>query len=146
MKKQSLLATHSVITFLILIISLTLSFNAEAKKSCKKGKNQTKCLQKQIDEIKEQNSDLQQQFDALNQFIAPKAIRVDCAAGDTVTGALDSVADSPAPVTITIVGVCTETVLINRDDVTLQGTSTTDGILGVSGEVTVHLIGAKMYA
>ena len=59
MKKQSLLATHTVITFLILFISLTLSFNAEAKKSCRKGKDQTKCLQKQIDALQAQVDGLQ---------------------------------------------------------------------------------------
>ena len=60
----------------------------------------------------------------------PQEIAVDCTAGDTVTDALASVADSSTPVTITISGVCMENVEIHRNNVTLQGGSTADGIDG----------------
>ena len=72
--------------------------------------------------------DLEARVDQLEQGGGPQTIAVDCAAGETVSDALASVANSSTPVTITISGVCQENVEIHRDNVTLQGGSTADGI------------------
>ena len=73
--------------------------------------------------------DLEARVDQLEQGAGgPQTIAVDCAAGETVSDALASVANSSTPVTIALSGVCVENVEIHRDNVTLQGGSTADGI------------------
>ncbi len=67
-------------------------------------------------------------------------ITVDCAAGDTVTAALASVART-TPVTITIQGICTEGVGVFRDDVILRGSTPADGITGAGGGFAVFVSG-----
>lgn len=57
----------------------------------------------------------------------PLDVTVDCGAGETVGGALAQAANRFA-VRITIKGVCTEMVMINRNDVTLAGASPGDGL------------------
>lgn len=69
-------------------------------------------------------ADLQRQLDALSQRVAglegaltsPAAVTVDCAAGQTIAAALETVG---TPLTVTVVGTCNEHVTVGRNDVTL---------------------------
>ncbi len=82
--------------------------------------------------LKAQLRELQAQIDELKQGIhQPLSVDVYCDAGETVTAALNTLAYSNAPVTLTLYGTCSESVVINRDDVTLQGATREDGIEGV---------------
>lgn len=58
----------------------------------------------------------------------PLFLAVDCTAGDTVADALALAPSTTGRVTITLSGVCTESVSISRDDVTLRGASPGDGL------------------
>jgi hypothetical protein len=71
----------------------------------------------------------------------PQSVVVDCAAGQTVTQALAQTADAPS-VDITIKGTCTESVRIARDDVTLRGAATGDGLQAPSSSAGVLTIDA----
>lgn len=51
---------------------------------------------------------------------------VNCNAGETVSGVLEN-APASVPLTITISGVCQESITITRDDITLRGSSLGDG-------------------
>lgn len=63
-------------------------------------------------------------------LLQPQDVTVDCSAGQTVGEALET---SPSvPLTITILGTCTEDVRISRDNVTLRGATSTDGLNAVS--------------
>jgi len=80
------------------------------------------------------NGHFQAQLDELTARLAvlethaqPLFLTVDCAAGQTVAGALAQ-AVGFRTVTITIVGLCQEQVTIGRDDVVLQGASPGDGL------------------
>jgi hypothetical protein len=57
-----------------------------------------------------------------------RRLRVNCAAGQTVTAALARVALVPATVVVTINGVCAERVVVRRDDVILQGGAPGSGL------------------
>lgn len=83
-------------------------------------------------QLQDQIDALQAQIDGLDggQNSDPIELYVDCINGDSVNAALASVEDSKNPVTVTISGTCSESVFINRDDVTLQGNSQSDGIVG----------------
>lgn len=59
-------------------------------------------------------------------------MRVNCSAGQTISGALAS-APASKPVTIIVTGTCAESVTITRDDVTLQGANPSSGIKASSG-------------
>ena len=84
--------------------------------------------------------DLQNQIDSLQQQLdsladgAPVSLDVDCDAGDSVVGALNS-ASPLVPLTVTISGLCNEAVFIVRDDVTLEGASPSDGINGIIASI-----------
>ena len=80
--------------------------------------------------------DLEEQLDGVE-------ITVDCAAGDTVTAALASVAVT-TPVTITIQGICTEGVAVFRDDVILRGSTPADGITAAGGGFAVFVFGVTV--
>ena len=88
-------------------------------------------LQDQIDELRIQIESLE-----LGNVV-PIELEVDCKYGDTVNGALASVSSTSAPVTVTISGICDESVGITRDDVTLRGITPSDGI---QGEFAVYVI------
>jgi hypothetical protein len=58
----------------------------------------------------------------------PLALAVDCGAGQKVSDALAAAAKTFGPVTITLTGVCHERVVVRRDDVSLRGAGSTDGL------------------
>jgi hypothetical protein len=69
---------------------------------------------------------------------------VNCATGQTVGDALARAARTSGPVVITISGVCTEQVVIRRDDVTLQGAVAGDGLTSSDrGATLVWIDGAR---
>lgn len=74
----------------------------------------------------------------------PLFLTVDCVAGDTVADALALAFGTTGRVTITLSGVCTESVSISRDDVTLQGASPGDGLQAPLSDFTaLTLDGAR---
>jgi hypothetical protein len=73
---------------------------------------------------------------------APLALDVDCPAGQTVTAALAGAAAHLGPVTINIHGQCTETVIVDRDNVTLQGAAVGDGLTAPAGARSLLTLGA----
>jgi hypothetical protein len=66
----------------------------------------------------------------------PSNVTVNCAAGDTIANALQQTAAAPS-VKITINGTCTESVQIDRDNVTLKAANPGDGLAAPSGDSTV---------
>jgi len=80
-------------------------------------------LQSQIDS-------LQSQIDALlvNGGM-PLAMDVNCSNGETIAGAINSVS-MISPLTLTVHGTCNENLLITRSNLTLRGSSQSDGIAG----------------
>lgn len=66
----------------------------------------------------------------------PAAVVVDCAAGQTVGQALADNATATS-LDITIKGTCTESVNVNRDDVSLHGAAAGDGLQAPSSGATV---------
>lgn len=87
----------------------------------------------QIEALDARVSSLEERLDLL-------ALYVDCGAGDTVSAALDAAAGHIGPVVITIAGVCTENVGVNRSDVTLVG-STPDSGLTAGVEASTVFVG-----
>lgn len=70
-------------------------------------------------------------------------LRVNCAAGQRVAGALAAAALLPLPVVVTITGVCPERVLLERDDVILQGAAPGAGLTSpATGEGTLLVLEA----
>jgi hypothetical protein len=82
--------------------------------------------------LQQQIEALQSQIDTLNASVNQGAIEidVDCAAGESISGAIASVGDVPNPLLVTISGTCSESVILQRNDVTLRGQSPGDGING----------------
>lgn len=66
----------------------------------------------------------------------PVSITVNCNTGRTISSAL-ATAPTSKPLVITVIGVCTETVTISRDDVTVQGASPSSGINAPAPTATV---------
>jgi hypothetical protein len=83
-------------------------------------------LQQQIDALKTQVENLTAAFN-----LDSLEISVDCAAGETVGGAIGSVSDLPNSLIITIRGTCNESVFILRSNVTLVGESPGDGVRSI---------------
>lgn len=83
-------------------------------------------LQNQVDQLQQQADQLQGQIDQLTST-SPVEVSVTCGQ-DTIADALATYAGNPAPLVITINGNCDESVSIQRDDVTLQGASSGDGL------------------
>jgi Tfp pilus assembly protein PilX len=73
---------------------------------------------------------------------APLSLSVDCPAGQTVTAALAGAADHLGPVTITVHGQCVESVIVSRDNVTLQGAVVGDGLTAPAGARHLLTLGA----
>lgn len=88
-----------------------------------------------FDALQQQIEALQSQIDTLTAVVNQGAIEinVDCATGDTISGAIASAGDAPNPLDITISGTCSESVILFRSDVTLRGQSPSDGINGFYG-------------
>lgn len=85
-------------------------------------------LPQQVDQLAAQVATLQQQVAALQSASQPLTLTVNCGAGQTVGAALAQAQSHSGPVNIIISGTCTEQVTVNRDDVTLQGNTPTDGL------------------
>jgi len=75
-------------------------------------------------------------------FAGPASLSVDCTAGQSVNQALGSVSPIAPSVSITIKGICTASVSINRDNVTLQGADTSSGLQSPSSNSDVLSIGS----
>lgn len=93
-----------------------------------------------LSNLQEQIDELQDQIHSLQETHQPVELTVDCAAGDTVTDALNSIAGSDAPAIINIVGICTETILVERDDVTIRGSSASDGFQAPAPDVSQTVV------
>lgn len=79
--------------------------------------------------LKQKIVKLERRVEALEQnSSAPVEITVDCTAGDSVNAALNAAPASATSVTITLQGICTENVVIDRNNVSLTGGSIADGI------------------
>lgn len=79
--------------------------------------------------------ELRQQLDALTAIVnsgvsasAPMEVPVNCAAGDTIGEVLDEQLYSPAPLTIHVSGICEETVVVLRSNVTFQAAEPGAGV------------------
>lgn len=82
---------------------------------------------KPFQELQNQINDLNLRLDVLAGS-GLVSIAVDCDAGESIMDALASFPE-PRPVEITVTGLCNESVVIRRDSVTIQGESSTDGII-----------------
>lgn len=80
----------------------------------------------------------------LQRFQEPQFVTVDCAAGQTVADTLEQTASAPS-VTITVQGTCTESVLIARDGVRLQGAAPGDGLAAPSAGTVLRLRGTRIF-
>jgi len=59
-----------------------------------------------------------------------RTVEVDCTDGRSIAHALDR-GNEDRPLVVTIRGICNENVVIDRDDVTLRGASSSDGVTGL---------------
>jgi parallel beta-helix repeat protein len=59
-----------------------------------------------------------------------KTVEVDCTKGKTIAKALER-GNEEKPLVVVVQGICSENVVIDRDDVTLQGNSSGDGVTGL---------------
>ena len=129
--------SFSFVSFLIFIFTAIISpvlagsineshqYNQPVKASNKHGASSHYTPGNPIEHLQDQIDALQAQVDSLTNV--PQEVTVDCAAGATVTDALASAANSDVPLTITISGICEESIQIDRDDVIIRGNSTADG-------------------
>jgi hypothetical protein len=115
---------------LILVLLMSLSGTLIAQSNSQGSSNGQPFI-----DLQNQVSILQEQIDTLSAIISQNTIEidVDCAAGDSVSGAISSVGDALNPLEITIIGTCFESVFIFRDNVTLRGQAPSDGISGNYG-------------
>lgn len=80
-------------------------------------------VEKKVKNLKKRVRQLEGEVANLQSQLLPIEVAVDCAAGNTIGNALTAHADGKGLLTITVSGVCNETVTISRDDVLLQGTA-----------------------
>lgn len=78
-------------------------------------------LQEQIDEVSAAVDSLAGSVDVLTANTLPAVVEVDCAAGDSISAVLDEYPSGNAELTINVSGVCSDSVLIIRDRVTIRG-------------------------
>lgn len=71
------------------------------------------------------------------QTLTPANFNVNCSNGGSVMKVLNAEARGREPIVIQIKGVCTESVIVTRSDVTLQGDSPSDGLKATSSSATV---------
>jgi len=72
-----------------------------------------------------------------------KTVEVDCSRGQTIAKALDR-GDVDKPLVVVVRGICNENVVIDRDDVTLLGNSSGDGVTGLDpSKDTILVEGAR---
>jgi hypothetical protein len=90
-------------------------------------------IPRRVEELERQVGLLQAIVAELAGRSEPLAQTVDCGAGQTVGGALAAAANHVGPLVITVRGLCVESVMLTRDDVTLQGAADGDGLRAPSG-------------
>jgi len=83
-------------------------------------------LERRVAVLEEQVTSQRSRISTLEEAFQPQSVAVNCAEGQTVGQALAQTAGRTAPLTIRVVGVCTENVVIGRDDVTLVGNNRTN--------------------
>jgi hypothetical protein len=83
---------------------------------------------------------LESRVAALESRWEPLALTADCAGGESVADALARGRLMSGPLTITIHGVCNERIVIDRDDVTIRGASSSDGLEGTGLTGTTPLV------
>ncbi|HSD51422.1 MAG TPA: hypothetical protein VLG48_08440, partial [Candidatus Methylomirabilis sp.] len=72
-----------------------------------------------------------------------KTVEVDCTKGKTIAKALER-GNEDKPLVVVVQGICSENVVIDRDDVTLQGNSSGDGVTGLDPtKDTILIDGAR---
>jgi len=72
-----------------------------------------------------------------------KTVEVDCTKGKTIGKALER-GNEDKPLVVVVQGICSENVVIDRDDVTLQGNSSGDGVTGLDPtKDTILIEGAR---
>jgi len=119
---------------------LLFSLSVEAKEDPKL-KERVAALEEQIVQLDNRVSDLAPEgFDELREYISnlesafgPWETTVDCGADESLQAALNEADNRVGPVIITVEGMCSEEVVIRRDDVTLRGGSPGSGIQDPSG-------------
>lgn len=149
------------IRFLVLIVTVAVTVWPASTQAQSQGLEQrvsaleqrTSALEQQVSSQGQQLATVQQQVAtqgqqivALTQRIAalePLNLTVNCAAGQTVAGALAQAGQRPSRVVITVVGVCTEAVAIFRSHTVLRGASIGDGLQGPSATSSVLQVSAK---
>jgi hypothetical protein len=92
-------------------------------------------LRPRVEALEAQVATLTGRLDGLTQL---KFIDVDCSAGGTIQAALASAQNHPAPVVITVFGVCSENVVILRNEVMIRAGAAGSGITAASA--TQHVI------
>jgi len=74
-----------------------------------------------------------------------KTVEVDCTKGKTIGKALER-DNEDRPLVVVVQGICNENVVIDRDDVTLQGDSSSDGVTGLDPTKDTILIDGALCA
>lgn len=93
--------------------------------------------------VPQQLDELEARVAALEVAMQPQFFDVNCGAGESVASALAQGAHRSARLTIRVTGVCSETVNIGRDDVTIIGVSPGDGLQApVPTSNVVNIIGS----
>ena len=95
--------------------------------------------------------DLQEQINALEQRVselegitsAPQEFSVNCNEGEKIADVLTQVNYTKGPVTITINGVCQESLTIYRDNIKIRGKYPNDGLMPGSEWFILNLIGSR---
>lgn len=83
---------------------------------------------KEIDELRQQLQTLSEIVNGQASSSLPTDVVVDCAAGETITAALEQHSYSPAPLTISVSGTCAETVVVLRSNVNIQAAEPGAGV------------------
>lgn len=83
--------------------------------------------------VNERVNQLEQAVDEQLMSTLPVDINVDCAAGETVSPVIAQYANAYAALTINVSGVCTENVIIFRDNVTINGVTEDAAINSATG-------------
>lgn len=99
-------------------------------------------LRHRVDQLELLSSEFSQKFAWVAPPTQPLNITVDCSAGDRLNEAIENGANWLGPVIITISGVCTENIYIDRDNVSLIGATVNSGIHAPNtGGVSLTLTG-----
>lgn len=102
-------------------------------------------LKHRVETLEAQVALLKSLLAGVDDSATPMYLTVNCGGGQTISGALATGATTLRPLVIGIQGVCHEAVLINRDNVTLTGMSSEDGIQEPeSAQFAVSIMGPNL--